>query len=123
MKNLIALLLIVVTGCASYTAPGRAAKMEALGATAEAQARGTDAWIKSEMNRKPLASFPASVAVARVQAAGYTNYNRPATCGTGSFTVVTTRDVETPEQMDRLAQLPMLRGLAPLNALVIPPTL
>jgi hypothetical protein len=111
---------IMIAGCASYAVPGRGAPMQMFGATEKDQAAGADAWIKSEMNRKPLASFPAAVAIARVQAPGYTSYSRPATCGDGRFTVVTARDVETPEQMDRLAHLPRVRGLAPMNSLVIP---
>ncbi|HEX8522970.1 MAG TPA: hypothetical protein VF669_11985 [Tepidisphaeraceae bacterium] len=125
MKLLIVLglCLAATTGCASYTTPGGAANLHDFGASPKTQAQQGDAWITSEMNRKPLASFPASVAVARVQAPGYTSYSAPTTWGSGAFTVVTSRDVETPQEMQRLEKMPQLRGIAPLNHLVIPPRL
>jgi hypothetical protein len=114
-----------LAGCASYATPGRAAAMELFGATAakSPQQQGTDPWISTELNRKPMATFPAAIAMARVQAPGYWSYSRPLTYGQGQFTVVTSRDVESDQQLERLEKLPMLRGLAPLNRLVIPSVL
>lgn len=123
--RIVAMLIVcsLLTGCAaSYAAPGRGAKLQMFGATAAEQAEGTDANIQKALDKKPLASFPASIAVARVQAAGYTSHTASG-WGTGQYSVVTSRDVETDVDFERLGKLPMLRGVAPLNRLVIPPTL
>src|SRR5688500_5150296 len=118
--RLVLILCAGKTGCAaSYVAPGRGAQIAVFGATAEAQAAGTDAYIQKELDRKPLAAFPASIAVARVQAAGYASRTASG-WGTGQYSVVTTRDIETDADTERLGKLPMIRGVAPLNRLVLP---
>jgi hypothetical protein len=120
---LVLILCALLTGCAaSYAAPGRGAQMALFGATQAEQAAGTDANIQKELDRKPLAAFPASVAVARVQAAGYSS-RTAAGWGTGQYSVVTTRDIETDGDTERLGKLPMVRGVAPLNRLVLPQSL
>jgi len=58
----------------------------------------------------------------RVQAPDYAS-NTAQSFGTGAFCVVTTRDVEKPEQIDRLGKLPMVSGIAPLNRLLLPQNL
>ncbi|MDQ3440491.1 MAG: hypothetical protein M3478_09100 [Planctomycetota bacterium] len=117
------ILCALTTGCAtSYVAPGRGAQMAMFGATPEAQAAGTDTHIQKELDRKPLAAFPASIAVARVQAAGYAS-RTAAGWGTGQYSVVTTRDIESDADTERLGKLPMVRGVASLNRLVLPQSL
>lgn len=124
MKTMIMLIVCaLLTGCAaSYATPGRGAQMRMFGASATEQAEGTDTSIQKALDKQPLASFPASIAVARVQAAGYTSRTASG-WGTGQYSVVTSRDVETDADFERLGKLPMLRGIAPLNRLVIPATL
>jgi len=117
------ILCAAMTGCAaSYAAPGRGAQMALFGASQAQQKEGTDTNIQKELDRKPLASFPASIAVARVQASGYTSRTASG-WGTGQYSVVTTRDVETDADAERLGKLPLVRGIAPLNRLVIPTSL
>ena len=115
-------LLLLVTGCASYTTPGRGAPMELFGASLQEQRSKTDQGVQTILDKRPLASFPAGVAVARVQAVGYQSRSN---CGfgTGQYSVVTTRDVEADADISRISAFPMLRGLATLNRLVIPDTL
>ena len=113
----------LLSGCAaSYATPGRGARMQMFGATAAEQAEGTDASIQKALDKKPLASFPAAVAVARVQAAGYTSRTASG-WGTGQYSVVTSRDIESTADVERLGKLHLVRGVAPLNRLVIPATL
>jgi hypothetical protein len=124
MHRIIALFALSLTmaGCASYVTPGGAAPKQALGITPQDQKLGTDSGIAAAMEKKPLAAFPASVAVVRVQAAGYrtrTAYG----VGTGEYSGVTLRDVESETDVAKLAQLPQLRGLAVLNPIVLPPQL
>ena len=116
------LLMLLATGCASYVTPGAGAPQKALGITPQDQKLGTDSGIAAAMDKKPLATFPASVAVVRVQAAGYrtrTAYG----IGTGEYCVVTLRDIESDTDVARIAALPMLRGVAALNPIVLPPQL
>src|SRR5689334_1663445 len=101
MRNAItcAMILVIASGCAAtYVTPGAGAKMQlfaapAAGAAAMDQAKNTDDGIKQILDKKPLASFPASVALVRVQAPGYRSHTA---CGIGSgrYSVITTRDVE-----------------------------
>src|SRR5436305_315132 len=81
------------TGCAHYSTPGRAADLRAVGVNAAIRANGTDSGIEQQLNKRPLASLPTGIAIARLQAPGY----RSATAngfGSGRYSVVTTRDVE-----------------------------
>jgi hypothetical protein len=108
-------------GCAAatYQVPGRAADFNALGITPETIEIQTDAPIAQRLDRKPLATFPAAVAVARVQGRGYQSYTATGH-GQGDFTIVTTRDVEDRVHFERIASMPMIRALLPINRLVAP---
>lgn len=118
-----------LSGCsASYATPGGPAELRQLGvnpaaaAAAEATNAGdrfTDGSISDALAKRPLATFPAGVAVARVQAPGYKSATAEG-WGTGTYSIVTTRDVEVPEQVARLAKLPGVAGIAPLNRLLLP---
>jgi hypothetical protein len=127
MLRLIAISTIaLLAGCASYATPGRGAQMDLFGggspASPQAKAANTDAGIQQVLDKKPLASFPASLALVRVQAPGYISYTARG-WGGGAYTVLTTRDVEKPEDVTRINALPQVRGVAPLNRLVIPTVL
>jgi hypothetical protein len=110
---------LTATGCASYTVPGRAANLEAFGLTADAKSALTDSTIQSSLSRKPLASFPAAIAVARVQAPRYRSYTANS-YGDGAYSIVTTRDIEEPAQMERLSKLHLVNGVAPIGRLILP---
>src|SRR4051794_2825064 len=97
----------VVTGCAShYTAPSPGADMRSLGATEEMKRIHGDPSIVAQFDKKPLASFPAAVAAMRVQAANYRSYTYDQRMPYPSrYTLVTTRDVEGDDQIERLTRL------------------
>ena len=123
MPRLIVIPLIaLLTGCATYATPGAGARMDLFGASKEARDQGTDAGIQTVLDKKPLASFPASLALVRVQAPGYVSYTSRG-WGGGAYTILITRDVEKPEDISRINALPQVRGVAPLNRLVIPTVL
>ncbi len=112
--------LVFIAGCASsYSTPGARADFQALGITPEESLLLTDGDIQHAMDRKPLAHFPANIAVVRVQGSGYRSYTNDG-YGSGRITVVTTRDVETDEQFARLHKLPMVSGIAPVGRLLLP---
>ena len=79
----------------------------------------TDASVSNTLSKKPLASFPCGLAVARVQAPNYSSESAQ-TYGTGSYCVVTTRDIEGDKDWQRLSKLPMVSGVAPINRLLLP---
>lgn len=109
----------VLSGCASYTTPGGPADLHAMGISRGEQIARTDSNILEKMSRKPAADFPASIAVVRVQAHNYRSHTAEG-YGAGNFTVLTGREAETDEDMDRLRSLPMVRGIAAINRLVLP---
>jgi hypothetical protein len=110
--------ILFVGGCASYVTPGRGADMAALGVTPEMRNQQTDDTIAQSLGKRPLAQFPAGIAAARVQAPGYRSETAQS-WGTGRYSIVTTRDVETPEQLARLEKLPLVSGIAPVNRLLL----
>jgi hypothetical protein len=116
---LVALLAVWLSGCASYKVPGGPADLRAMGVSEAFVEQNTDAAIAARLALKPLAGFPTAIAVVRVQDRGYVSYTARG-YGEGRYTVVTVRDVETDEDIERLEQLPMVRGIAPLNRLVLP---
>ncbi len=120
-----ALLSLSFAGCASYVTPGRAADMRVFGAAATTNPsidEQSDPSVVRSIDKQPLANFPSSIAVARVQAPGYTSATAQG-WGSGRYSIITTRDVEEPKQLDRLSHLPLVSGIAPLNRLLLPPEL
>jgi hypothetical protein len=116
--TIVLVLLSLLAGCASYATPGRGADFAKMGVTPVAQAAGADPSIRDAFDKKPLAMFPTGIAVVRVQAPGYRSRTAQG-WGYGRYCVVTTRDVEQPGQIEGLAKLPMVRGIAPLNRLLL----
>lgn len=102
--------LAFIGGCAMYKTPGGGIRMDAL-------ASGD---IRERLDRRPAANFPANIAVARVQAPGYSSYSMSEAYGGGKFCVVTTRDIETPADFDRIAKLAGVAGVAPISRLLLP---
>lgn len=108
---LLALTAFALGGCGghAYITPGAGADLAVFVEDREVQ----DAY-----TREPMATFPAVLAVARVQASGYWSY-RSESYGRGRYSVVTTRDVETDDHVMRLAAMPEVRSVAPLNRLIV----
>lgn len=106
----------IAMGCASYATPGRAADFKSMGLTRD---QLTDASISETLSRQPLAKFPCGMAAVRIQAPGYRS-DTATGWGTGKYSIITTRDIENDAQFDRLAKLPMITGVAPLNRLLLP---
>jgi hypothetical protein len=98
-------LLLLACGCAHYRTPGGGVSIPAI----------TDSTIAAALARKPAAEFPARVIVARVQAAGYMRGY-----GSGGYTILTTRDIETEEDFAQLASLPGIAAVGALNRILLP---
>lgn len=102
---------------ASYVTPGGPADFRALGITPELQETLADPGIAALMDRRPAASFPASIAVARVQGRGYRSDTWRGS-DVGVISLMGHFDEDLREHAERVAGLPMIRGIAPLNRLV-----
>ena len=115
MKAKIVLVLISIiflAGCASYITPGGSVQLSQL----------SDININELMSIEPAASFPANITVARVQAPGYQSY-KVDSFGEGRYSVVTTREVESEQDFDKLSKLQQVTGVAPLNRILLPTNL
>lgn len=105
--------LLLLSGCKSYVTPGQRADLAAL----------TEPNLKASFAAEPASAFPASIATARIQASDYSNQNlerHGGKFGRGRYTYITTREVETQAQFDRLGRLPKIAGLIGLSTLLMP---
>lgn len=110
---------LAACGQRKYVTPGGPADFCALGITHAQAEQNTDMDIEARMSRRPAASFPAAITVIRVQSNDYRSMTN-AGVGRGGYSIVTVRDVENEEDIDRLAKLACVRELGPLNRLVVP---
>lgn len=113
MRKLLAVcslvLLVSVCGCAHYRTPGGGVSIPAI----------TDANVAEALARKPAAQFPAHIVVARVQAIDYAS-SSGYSYGSGRYSVLTTRDIETDADFMQLASMPGVAGVGALNRLLLP---
>lgn len=108
-------------GCTRYTTPGPGADLARLIGMSEQQMRNsTDAEIQQVLDRQPVSPMPAILAVARVQGSGYRSYSLGRAYGQGSYSVVTTRDIERESDYQRVAALPMVADLVTISRLFLP---
>lgn len=105
-------LAALLGGCATYTTSGGAVSIPQI----------TDADIAETLARKPAASFPARLIVARVQASGYASYSNRG-YGTGRYSVLTNRDVETESDFARLGAMPGVAAVGTLSRVLLPTNL
>ena len=101
-KLAVAAVCLALGGCAAhYTTPH--------GGTNFAELASPD--VQSYYRSKPASPFPANVAIVRVQDYGY---------GKDRYRTITTRDIEDDAHYETLAQLPLVRGIAPLGRMLVP---
>lgn len=105
----------LLTGCSrafltpDYMTPGGGVEMLEI----------TDADLKSYYDTRPATTFPASIAVIRVQDSGYQSHSHHG-YGSGRYSIVTTRDIETDAAFARLQQLADVDGVAPIGRMLVP---
>lgn len=120
LSALVGVVLIFVGGCgARYITPGRGADMSLFGPDDVRLRELTDRTVQTALDRQPTARFPVTLAVVRVQGAGYRSRT---TCGygAGDYSVVTTRDVEEDEDFQAIENLGRVAGVATINRLLLP---
>lgn len=108
-------LVIVISfcGCASYVTPGPRAELDQLAPVA----------LQAEFARKPTNPFPAGIVTVRLQGSDYSNYHfrkMGGVYGSGKYSVILTREVETDEDVQRIAELPEVRDVIALNRMLLP---
>jgi hypothetical protein len=103
-RAFIPLLAFLSTGCGSYAVPGNAADLSLF----------ADREIRPAYVRKPESPLPARIATVRVQAPGYRD-----AYGGGRYSVVTVREIEQEGDLAKIAAMPEITGIAPLNRLMI----
>jgi hypothetical protein len=120
-RLLFAVISLITTGCTGshYATPGRGANLQELTADRPRAVQQGDPSIIAAMGTQPLAKFPTGIAAVRIQAPGYKSESAEG-WGSGRYSIVTTRDIESPGDMDRLAKLPMVSGIGPINRLLLP---
>ncbi|MCP3851781.1 MAG: hypothetical protein GY694_16325 [Gammaproteobacteria bacterium] len=106
-------MIVAICGCATgYITPAAGVNVSTL----------TDDDIADLMKVEPAGQFPARIAIARIQASGYESRTNNS-YGSGRYSVVTTRDIEEEEDFKKMSTLPMIAGVAPLNRLLLSPSL
>jgi len=101
--------ILTAGGCAvSYMTPSFGANMSVF----------TDSDIKAVLAKQPAANFPASIALARVQEPNYRSHTTRG-FGKGRYSVVTVRDVETNEDIRRIADLPDVADAIPISRMLL----
>jgi len=100
---------LLAPGCgAQYVTPGAGVNLAAI----------SDSDIRARFGTYPASPFPARLAIARVQQAGYYSHGNTS-YGRGAFSVVTTRDIERDEHFETLAALPQVVGLGRISRLLL----
>ena len=71
---------------------------------------------------EPSNPFPASIVAVRVQGMNYTNFNlsRLRISSVGRYSVISTREVEEENVLERVQSLPKVNGVISLNRLLLP---
>lgn len=112
MKRLIlAACAALLSACASYVTPASGVSIASIAET--------DADISDAFTREPAMTFPARLAIARVAAPGYYSRSNQG-YGSGAFSLLTVRDIETEETLEKLTSMPNVAGVAPLSRVLLP---
>lgn len=105
----------VLSGCASYVAPGPRADFSAF----------DSASMRENFTSKPAAGLPAWITAVRVQSPSYHSYlaDREGSVysGGGRYSVILTREVEDDADLKRISSLPDIAGLISMSRLLLPP--
>ncbi|WP_428310030.1 hypothetical protein [Hydrocarboniphaga sp.] len=100
---------LLCAGCASYVTPGGPIRLADI----------DRADVASEAARMPSPHFPARVALVRVQAPQYKSFSSDS-YGKGRYSVVTTQELLTDDELQQIAKWPAIEGVTPLSRLLLP---
>ncbi len=111
---------LLLPACAHYTVPGGAANLRrAIGIErADANAPAVEYDIAKQLDKRPSANFPATLALLRIQEPGYRSHTARSV-NRGNYAIVTVRDIEKDEDLARLHRMPGVGAVVPLNKMVV----
>jgi len=109
------LALSLASACQSYVPPGEGADLSGF-----VPSGASEEEIQSILARKPVAPFPATVALLRVQGATYSSasYGRSYGSQGARFSLMSVRELETEQQLARISAWPWVREVALGNSLL-----
>jgi hypothetical protein len=100
---------LALSACASYVVPGGPVQLESI----------NRADIAEIAARKPVAAFPAHLAVVRVQASTYRSYTSNA-FGTGAFVVLPTQELLSEQHLADIGRWPGVAATGPIGRMLLP---
>lgn len=103
---------MLLSSCASYVTPGRQADLSTF----------TNPSVKKAFVARPSIRFPATLALVHIQESGYRSESAQG-IGSGAYSVVTARDIETDNDIDTISKLHGVSGVVSLNRLLLPKSL
>ena len=107
---LVVAVFVALAGCATrYATPGGPASLAAIDKTDIARAYA----------RQPASPFPANIALIRLQDYGYRSYTNVGH-NLGAYSVVTEFDIESDDALEEIESLPLVRGIAAVNRILLP---
>ena len=80
----------------------------------------TDDNLLAYYDRQAVSPFPANLAVLRVQDSDYYSYS-DGRREYGRYAFITARDIESDAAIEKMNKLPLVRGIAPIGRLLLPP--
>lgn len=106
---------LTLCGCQeNYTTPGGGANMTKLFENADEE-------IKEIIKRTPQSPFPTNIAIVRLQDRYYDSYSSHGQyLRKGSYTIITTRDIEEQGDFEKIASLPQVAQIGHINRLLLP---
>lgn len=116
---LVALQMLI--GCSSHVVTPSGADMSRFGMIASEQERRwqSDRDVADVLDKAPLARFPSTIAIVRVQGAGPHSRSSGVSYGRGAYRVILTPTVETEKHIHAIDELDQVNGAVRLNRLVL----
>jgi hypothetical protein len=113
MKTFLVICILFCTACSTgYVTPGGSVNLNDI----------NRADIKEIASRKPSPNFPAHLVIARVQAPEYRSYSSEG-YGRGSYSVITTQELISEQQLQLFGKWKSVSGVAPISRLLLPSNL
>ncbi len=112
-------LLLSLCGCQHYVTPNEGVQLNTMLTTLPEEAHSSREAMASTTVDQPQASFPAQLALARIQSSGYRSRTSLG-YGYGDYSIVTVRDIETEEDFERITALEDLAQVVSINQLLLP---
>jgi uncharacterized protein YceK len=113
---------MILAGCSSHVVTPSGADMARFGMIASNEQDRqwqTESDIADVLDKAPLARFPSTVAIVRVQGAGPHSQSSGVSYGRGAYRVVLTPTVEKEEHIEAIHELDQVNGAVRLNRLVL----